>query len=287
MDGVFDRYSAGFSSGGGWASYANRSSWQDVAVASYLSGCRTIDPLSDNPHGCPTPEYYNQFGRAYPDLAIFGSDFPLSLTVDDDPARKLVRFYGTSVSAPLIAAGLVARLVSARQSIRGDDLGVGFINPILYQFSSETSNLPANLRSFNDIVKGDNVCPRQSDENNYFDDGNCHDICRSSETDSSFGYQAVEGFDPVTGLGSPNIGIIVELYTALLTSEASVIGDPVMTGFHGHSMQVHGIPGESYSLISTRDFEYNARFQFLSSGHCDSKISDRTALLVASWHISR
>lgn len=87
--------------------------------------------------------------------------------------------YGTSVSAPLFAS-VVTLLNEQRLAARKKPLG--FLNPILYQ----------HPEIFNDITSGGNPgCGTQ-------------------------GFTAVDGWDPVTGLGTPNWNKMVEvLVTAL------------------------------------------------------------------------
>jgi len=74
---------------------------------------------------------------------------------------------GTSAVAPLWAA-----LIALINQKRGTPLG--FVNPLLY-------NAPANANAFRDITVGDNAA-----------------------FTSSKGYRAGAGWDPCTGLGSPN-----------------------------------------------------------------------------------
>lgn len=85
---------------------------------------------------------------------------------------------GTSVSTPVFA-GLITRIVSARKSAGKGALG--FLNPTLYQ----------NIDAFNDITKGNNP--------------GC----------GTPGFSAVEGWDPVTGLGTPNYGVLKEILMGL------------------------------------------------------------------------
>lgn len=63
---------------------------------------------------------------------------------------------------------------------------------------------------------------------------------------------------------------------ALLTSTlafgvplpAEIVGDPQFSGLRGQQYQVHGIPGNVYSIISDVDLQYNSRFVFLDEGKC-------------------
>lgn len=86
--------------------------------------------------------------------------------------------YGTSASSPTF--GSVVTLINT-QRIRAGKSPLGFLNPALY----------ANPGIMNDITKGGN---------------------QGCGTD---GFQAVEGWDPVTGLGTPNFGKMAEYLISL------------------------------------------------------------------------
>ena len=80
---------------------------------------------------------------------------------------KFIRLYGTSASTPTFAA-IIAMINSVRLDFGKNP--VGFVNPALY----------ANPDMLNDITSG------------------------SNEGCGTPGFSAVEGWDPVTGLGTPN-----------------------------------------------------------------------------------
>ncbi|KZP19233.1 subtilisin-like protein [Athelia psychrophila] len=88
--------------------------------------------------------------------------------------------FGTSASAPVVASIIVlindARLAAGKKPI-------GFLNPIIYSESFQAG--------FNDIVKGNN-----------------HGC-------GTLGFSAVKGWDPVTGLGTPNMEVLMPLFLAL------------------------------------------------------------------------
>jgi tripeptidyl-peptidase-1 len=84
---------------------------------------------------------------------------------------------GTSASAPGFAS-LIARINQARLNV-GKKV-VGFLNPVIY----------ANPHLFTDITGGDNQCANQ-------------------------GFLAVEGWDPVTGLGTPKFGDLMEFFLSM------------------------------------------------------------------------
>lgn len=86
--------------------------------------------------------------------------------------------YGTSASAPTF--GSVITLIN-EQRINANKSAVGFINPTVY----------ANPSAFNDITSGGN------------------------EGCGTDGFTAVEGWDPVTGLGTPNYPKLLAAFMAL------------------------------------------------------------------------
>jgi hypothetical protein len=49
---------------------------------------------------------------------------------------------------------------------------------------------------------------------------------------------------------------------------AGARGDPQFVGLRGQSYQVHGMHGAVYNIITGADMQVNARFVFLTSGHC-------------------
>lgn len=85
---------------------------------------------------------------------------------------------GTSASAPIVA-GLIT-LINQQRLAKGKST-VGFINPVLY----------ANPGAMNDIVSGNNPG------------------CGTN------GFSAVPGWDPVTGLGTPNYAKLLQVWMAL------------------------------------------------------------------------
>lgn len=85
---------------------------------------------------------------------------------------------GTSAAAPIFAS--IITLINERR-IEVSKGPVGFVNPILYQ----------NADAFNDITTGNNP--------------GC----------STNGFDAVKGWDPVTGLGSPNFEKLLKVFMDL------------------------------------------------------------------------
>ncbi|KAK7696300.1 hypothetical protein QCA50_000954 [Cerrena zonata] len=108
---------------------------------------------------------FNKTGRAYPDLSAQSNNFAVFL----GGVKRHVQ--GTSASAPT-AAAIFALLNDAR--LRQGLPVLGFLNPLLYKIRNEHPD------AFNDVTHGNNPgCGTQ-------------------------GFNATQGWDPVTGLGTPN-----------------------------------------------------------------------------------
>jgi tripeptidyl-peptidase-1 len=119
----------------------------------------------------PSAGYFNASGRAFPDVAAIGHNLLIVLSGAAQPVG------GTSASSPIFAS-IVALLNTAQIELTGKPLG--FLNPFLYQMHAK------NPATFHDITVGDNKCT---------EDG-CAATCQ--------GYECAPGWDPVSGLGTPN-----------------------------------------------------------------------------------
>jgi len=121
----------------------------------------------------PPAGYYNTTSRGYPDVAAFGSAIVIIFN------GGVQGVGGTSCSSPIFA-GYASLLNDA--AIQQDGKPLGFLNPLLYKAAAEQPSV------FNDVTVGDNKCT----ENGCGLFGSCK------------GFEAAKGWDPVTGLGSPN-----------------------------------------------------------------------------------
>jgi len=119
----------------------------------------------------PPASYFNHTGRGYPDVSAVGHN---GYIINGGSAELIG---GTSQSSPTFA-GVAALLADAFKAKTGKSFG--FMNPILY------AAYKADPTTFIDITVGDNICT---------EDG-CAPTCT--------GYTCAKGWDPVTGLGSPN-----------------------------------------------------------------------------------
>lgn len=124
----------------------------------------------------PPSSYFNASGRGYPDLSAIGNAFQIY------EFGQISSVGGTSASAPTIA-GIISILNHVRRQ-HGQPV-LGFLNPFLYKMQSE---MPA---TFTDILSGDNICTEYG----------CFSNCK--------GFTAQKGWDPVTGLGTPNVEAMI------------------------------------------------------------------------------
>merc|ERR1719265_1961293 len=126
---------AGFTSGGGFSTYAPMPAYQKTVVDAYLkSGVKL-----------PPPTYYNNTHRAYPDIAAMGNNFLIYM----QQMGGWSGVGGTSASTPTVA-GVAAYLNDLSYSKKGKPLG--FLNPLLYQMHAEVPE------AFTDVTVGDNRC---------------------------------------------------------------------------------------------------------------------------------
>ena len=123
------------------------------------------------------PKHFPKNGRGYPDVAAVGHNCPTVMGGD------LMGIDGTSCSSPIFAS--LISLLNDYQKTRGKPR-LGFVNPVLYKMWEDNSMI------FHDITKGNNWCTEEQCCNN------------------TFGYESTVGWDPVTGLGTPNFGLMLE-----------------------------------------------------------------------------
>jgi len=164
---------ANYASGGGFSWVASMPSYQAAAVGQYLASGVALPPAA----------YFNAGGRGFPDVAGLGSQV---LIIDGGSIEPVG---GTSCASPIFA-GIISLLNDYVITNTGAPLG--FLNPLLYKMAA------ANPLSFQDIVKGDNICT---------EDG-CSPSCK--------GYLCTKGWDPVTGLGTPNYAQMLKYLQATL-----------------------------------------------------------------------
>ncbi|KXS94079.1 hypothetical protein AC578_9215 [Pseudocercospora eumusae] len=162
-------------SSGGFSDTWPRPAYQDEAVSAYLS---TIGDTFDG--------LYNTSGRGIPDIAAQGSSFHVINKGQD------TLISGTSASAPVVA-GVVALLNAQR--LKAGKPTLGFLNPWLYS---------SGYQGLTDIVHGHS--------------SGCVGLSLSSGLPGAFvpgaSWNATEGWDPVTGFGTPNYEKLLPLALA-------------------------------------------------------------------------
>lgn len=131
--------------------------------------------------------YFNRNGRGFPDVSAQSYHF----LVQDQGVLKA--YQGTSCASPTFA-GIVSLLNSARISKNLPPLG--FLNPFLYS---------AGIFGLNDITEGGST--------------GCNGRARfngppnGSPVIPYASFNATPGWDPVTGLGTPDFGKLLQLTT--------------------------------------------------------------------------
>jgi tripeptidyl-peptidase-1 len=168
-----------FGSGGGFASHFKQPTWQKAAVKQYLDqwGASTNGGY---PSPLPPAEAFNAENRGTPDVSMTGEGY--QVLVNGDWHTVL----GTSASAPAFAA-LVALLNEKR--LQDGKSRLGFLNPWLYGLSSTSGGLV-------DVTMGTNAIG---------------DVGGPVHGPLKYGWNASVGWDPVTGLGTPDFGRLLEL----------------------------------------------------------------------------
>jgi len=147
--------------GGGFSDKQPMPEYQKQAVQRYLSS-----------GDAPSTKYFNQSGRAYPDVSAYAVDFEIYYRDVEIPVA------GTSCAAPTFA-GVVSLLNDVR--LNNNQPTLGFMNPLLY------GKLMG--KGFIDVNEGDNRGNSLSCE----------------------GFKATTGWDPASGWGQPNFGLLKTL----------------------------------------------------------------------------
>jgi len=125
--------------------------------------------------GVPPQDLFNKTGRAYPDIAALCRHF--WVVNNRVPVPGVM---GTSASTPSVA-GIISMVNEHR--LNANKPVMGFLNPFIYK----------NPQAFYDVTSG------------------CNEGCLTHDK----GFCATEGFDPVTGYGSPNFPDLVKAAMAV------------------------------------------------------------------------
>ena len=164
------------SSGGGFAGYSPRPSYQNDVVETYLNNQSAMAAAGGK------GTLFNANGRGYPDISALAHKMFIVM------GGSRVSVDGTSAASPSIA-GIVGLINSAR--LKNGKPVVGFLNPLLYTAWNVTKGA-----AFNDITEGSNACTEEG----------CW--CKT-------GFNAAKGWDASTGLGSPNVGKLMDVMDQL------------------------------------------------------------------------
>jgi len=121
----------------------------------------------------PPSADFNSSNRGFPDVSAVGHNYLITINGED------LTVDGTSCSTP-VWGGMVA--VLNNQLMAAGKPTLGPINPLLYQIYADQPS------AFNDIATGNNKCSEA-------------ECCK-------VGYVSASGWDPVTGLGTPNFATI-------------------------------------------------------------------------------
>ncbi|PIB01915.1 Tripeptidyl-peptidase sed2 [Cercospora beticola] len=182
-------------SGGGFSNLFARPRYQANQVQSYID--QYVPKTYENESG------FNSSGRGYPDVAAFSTQYPTFVD------GFMLPIGGTSASTPTWAA--IISLLNDYEAFHGRP-PLGFLNPWLYSL---------NGTGLKDIVKGgENV-------------GACS-AAQGCMLEKVLGYNTTEGWDAVTGLGSPRFRELVrvldggrigsdEEFTSVVSSAAAEI----------------------------------------------------------------
>ncbi|KAJ5101353.1 Peptidase S8/S53 [Penicillium alfredii] len=168
---------ATYFSSGGFSDLFGRPKYQDEAVKGYLKGL-----------GKKWSGLYNSSGRAFPDVAAQGENFAIY------EKGSISSVDGTSAAAPAFA-GVVALLNDAR--LRNKQKPLGFLNPWLYSKGE---------KGLNDIVNGGSTgCNGK---------GRFKGPINGGPVVPYASWNATKGWDPVTGLGTPDFSQLVKIATS-------------------------------------------------------------------------
>ncbi|GAM27310.1 hypothetical protein SAMD00019534_104860, partial [Acytostelium subglobosum LB1] len=164
-----------WTTGGGISNTSARPWYQDTVVPQYFA---TLNRLGLT----PPANLYNASGRSYPDVATVGH----ALWIIN--GGEFLSVDGTSASAPIFA-GLVTILNDIR--LNAGMPALGFLNPLFYQIANDHPD------AFYDVIVGNNRCG----------------VTGYTPTCCDHGWSAVDGFDQTSGLGRPNMAVLMKVIT--------------------------------------------------------------------------
>lgn len=168
-----------WTTGGSFSGILSRASYQNEAVENYLKIAA---------ESLPPPSQFNSSNQAYADVSTIGYNLLMSLD------NEFIPIGGTSSSGPIFA-GMISLLNDAR--LREGRSPLGFLNPLLYRMAKERP------QAFNDVTVGTNK------------DGDLEAPGSPYPSFCPHGFAARPGYDPATGLGTPNFGEFLDYVMSL------------------------------------------------------------------------
>jgi len=130
----------------------------------------------------PPKKYFNASARAFPDVSALGHGYLIQWN------GGLQQVDGTSASTPVWGA-LISLFNAGRLNNKKQLLG--WLGPVIYKAYA------ADPTMFNDITTGNNLCT---------------EFCCTT----NYGYYAAKGWDPATGLGTPNFAKLYNYFVNTL-----------------------------------------------------------------------
>lgn len=198
----------GITTGGGFSQFNNLPSWQESHVKSYFANLQGPNSIPVQGFEMSWITLFQQgatqvqvggstfdIGRGYPDISALGQGSAVI-------GGRMDVISGTSMSAPIIA-GVIQLINSARAAVGKGP--VGWVHPALYA---------APMSSFRDVTLGDNKCIAAAA--GAVQGANC-----------GVGFIAAQGWDPVTGLGSPNVANLISYFTSLPGNSKNIFVNPL------------------------------------------------------------
>jgi tripeptidyl-peptidase-1 len=177
-------------SGGGFSAQLPMPAWQSAAVSAYLNSGVSLPTGLFNPQNRAFPDGMHYFNCSsvllffsflfFYIVSGYGHSYLTWLGDIDEPVD------GTSASTPVVAS-MIALLNTQR--FGQNKAPLGFVAPLMYSAAVNATGV------FNDVTQGNNKCTES--------------CC------SSYGYEATQGWDAATGIGSINFNKLSE-YVATL-----------------------------------------------------------------------
>lgn len=170
-----------FAPGGGFSNVYGVADYQKSAVQAFFDNHDPGFPSYNTTDGTfpqNGPGLYNRIGRGYPDVSAVGD-----YGVIGSKGKMSTDGDGTSMSAPILAA-ILTRINEER--LAAGKKPVGFVNPAFYK----------NPSMFHDVTVG-----RMGTDDSFSCDGKS--------------FSAAEGWDPVTGLGTPDYPAMSKYFASL------------------------------------------------------------------------